>query len=159
MNTQDWLMKEAERREMRYAGHVDFESALAAALRELQDAADYPRRPTDGRPTKMEAMEFLRFVAMALPERIDPAVVGRMIEQFPDGNVASKELVIEVLALSHHTETVPFLKGLMCGMIDANDRFYRMAAEAIDILEDRRKVGWINSKRRLIYRTIGSKRP
>ena len=147
-------MEEADRLRLRYSGEGDLGAAISSAIEDLTSAGDYSSKPFDDRPTKMEAMDFLRLVAMVLPERITDDIVSTMKTQFANCNDSSQLEVMMVLALAGRRESLSFIRDTIETIPDPKDWTRQAAEEAVDVLEGRREIGERNMQGRWIYRII-----
>lgn len=148
------IMEESARLCIRYSSQPDLSSALRAAFIDLTNATDYTSLPFDDAPTKMEAIDFMRLVAMVSPELITLDITKEMRRQFAECNDSSKIGIATIFALASRCETVPFLKKVIAGIADPSDWTRKAAEEAIDILEGHREIGAANMQGRFVCRII-----
>jgi hypothetical protein len=148
------IMDEACRLGIRYGKEPSIWSAVEKALNDLISARDYASKPFDGRPTKMEAVDFLRLVSMVIPEAITDSIVDACKTQFMACNEASKTAIAQILAMSHQTDTIQFLEDVVNGIADPQAWERKAAIEAIQVLKGELEIGWGNLRGRWIYRII-----
>ena len=148
------IMDEARRLRLPYSRETDVATAIHKALGDLVSAKDYQSKPLDARPTKMAAVDFLRLVAMVLPEEIDDRVLDACINQFANCNESSKMVIIMIMALSNNADAIPFLENVIADIADPKDWVQQTAHEAIQVLRGELEIGWGNDPNRWIKRII-----
>ena len=138
------ILEESQRLHIRHSKEPDLPSAIRSAMHDLVFAKDYAFIQPDNPPTKMEAIDFLRLVAMVLPELINDEIYLELIKQFKKCNESSQMEILMILGLTGQKESLPFIRELINGITDSNSTVSEVAKEAIDVIEGKREIGWGN---------------
>ena len=156
MNTNERIiMAEAQRLGIEHAKEPDLAAAMKSAMRDLANAKDFPFVPVENPPTKMKAIDFLRLVAVVLPQLITEELGKELMGQFKNCNDASRIGIITILALIGRKESLPFIRDVLKTIPDTKDWVHETALEAVGILEGRKGIPGRNERQgEFIYRTI-----